>query len=86
MAMECSSLGVVEDGLVGDMNVEDDSQDVGSLAGADGKGDEEREDQPEDVGRIVDFADVDGWFERGGDCEIFSLEQVFAVNVTEFEL
>lgn len=81
MTVVRGGLGVVEDGLMGDVDVKDHAHDVGGLAGADGEGDEEREDKPEDVGRIVDFADVDGWFERGGGREIFSLEQVFTVNV-----
>ena len=35
--------GVVEDGLVGDADIEDDAHDVGGFTGRDGEGDEERE-------------------------------------------
>ena len=49
MAMECGSLGVVEDGLVGDIDVEDNTHDVGGFTGAHGERDKEREDQSEYV-------------------------------------
>jgi len=64
MAVERGGLGVIEDSLVRDVDVKDDAHDVGGLAGAQGEGDQKREDEAQDVGRVVNFADVNGGFER----------------------
>ena len=45
VAMIGCGFGVVEDGLVGDVDVEHDAHDVGGFAGADGEGDQKREDK-----------------------------------------
>ena len=44
--MVSCGFGVVEDGLVGDVDVEDDTHDVGGFPGTYGEGHEEREDKP----------------------------------------
>ena len=86
VAVVCCGFGVVEDGLVGDVDVEDDTHDVGGFTGAYSEGDEEREDKSHNIGRIVNFTDVDGRFHRRWHDQVFGLEQVFTVNVTKFEL
>jgi len=60
MTMVGSRFGVVEDGFVRHIDVEHGAHDVCGFSGAHGEGDEERKNQTEDVGRIVNLEDVDG--------------------------
>jgi len=86
MAIVSRSLGVVEDGFVRDTDAKDGMQDESGFAGAQGEGDEEREDQTKDVGRIINFTNVDGGFKRRWQNKVFGFEQILAVSVVELEL
>ena len=74
MAVVRGGFGVIQDGLMRDVDVEYDAHDISGFAGAHGEGDKEREDKTEHVRRIINFSDVDGWFEWRGDGEILGLE------------
>lgn len=65
VAIEGSGGGIVENSLVGDIDIEYRTQDEGSLSGADGEGYVEGEDKAEDIGRVVDFDEIHTWFFRG---------------------
>ena len=78
--------GVIEDGLIRDADIEDILQDEGGLSGADGEGDVEGQDEAEDVLGVVNSPDVDGGFAWSGVKEVSGLEQIFTVDVAEFEL
>jgi len=86
VAVVGGGLGVIEDGLVRETDIKDVLQDVSRLAGADGKGDVEGQDEAKDILRVMNFPNVDEWLEWAGVNKFGRLEQIFAVNVAEFEL
>jgi hypothetical protein len=59
MAAIGSGLGVVEYGLIRDVDIKDFLHDVGGFAGRDGEGDVEGQDESEDVLRIMDSDNID---------------------------
>jgi len=59
MAAIGSGLGVVEYGLIRDVDIKDFLHDVGGFAGRDGEGDVEGQDESEDVLRIMDSVNID---------------------------
>jgi len=54
--------GIVEYGLIRDVDIKDLLHDVGSFAGGDGEGDVEGQDEAEDVWRVMDSVNIDEWF------------------------
>jgi len=50
MAVGCGGFGIVEHGLIGDLNLKDLSQDLGGFSGSNCKRDMKCQHQPEDVG------------------------------------
>ena len=86
MTVISGGFGVIEDGLIRDTDVEDILQDEGGLSGADGEGDVEGEDEAEDVLGVMNSPDVDGGLDWSWVNEVSGLEEIFAVDVAEFEL
>jgi len=64
MAAIGSGLGVVEYGLVRDVDIKDFLHNVGSFARRDGEGDVEGQNESEDVLRVMDPVNIDEWFIR----------------------
>ena len=62
MAAIGSGLGVVEYGLIRDVDIEDLLHDVGGFAGRDGEGDVEGQDEAEDILRVMDPVNIDERF------------------------
>ena len=79
-------LSVVENGLVRDADIKDVLQDESGFSGADGEGDVEGQDEPEDILGVVNSSDVDGRLDRSWMDKVGGLKQIFAVSIAEFEL
>ena len=62
MAAIGSGLGVVEYGLIRDVDIKDFLHDVGGFAGRDGEGDVEGQNKAEDVWRVTDLVNIDEGF------------------------
>ena len=73
--------GVVENGLIGDGDVKDLAQDEGRFPGGDGAGDMEGQDQPQDIGAVVNAVEIDFGFIRGSVSKGSGLEVIFPVLV-----
>ena len=74
MAVVGGGLGVVQDGLVRDVDIKNVLKNERGFSGADGEGDVEGQDEAKDVLRVVDPPDIDEWFEWAGVNEVCSLE------------
>jgi hypothetical protein len=74
VAVVGGGLGVIEDGLVRDADIKDILQDISGLAGGDGEGHVEGQDKAEDILRVMNFSDVNEWFDRTGVKEFCGLE------------
>src|SRR5262250_246192 len=80
------TLGIVEDGLIAEGYAEDLTQDLSGLAGREGKGDMEGQDQPQHIGRAMNAGQVDGRSIGSGGVQLSGLEVVFPILVAQLEL
>ena len=86
MTIESRGGRIVENGLIGDMNLEDRLHDDRSLSGRDRKRDIEGEDKAEDIFGVVDSCKVDHWPLRCGMDEFLGFVMIFPVLIAEFKL
>lgn len=77
---------VVENRLIGDMNLEDRLHDDRSLSGRDRKRDIEGQDKAEDVFGVVDSCKIDRWSLRCGMDKFLGFIVIFPVLIAEFKL
>lgn len=86
VAVEGSSLGVVENGLIAEGDAEDLVQDLSGFAGRKGEGNVEDQDQTQHVGRAMNAGQIDGARRGRRRTQLGRPEMVLAVLVAEFEL
>ena len=86
MAVESGGFGIVQDRLVRDWDLKNIPEYHGSLSGAHGERYMEGQDKADNVQRVMNFVDrYTGRF--WGDCfDVFWLEMIFPVLITELEL
>ena len=60
VAVVSGPLGVVEDGLIAERHPKDLAQHLSGLAGGEGEGDVEGQDEPQPIGRTMNPTPVDG--------------------------
>ena len=86
VAVVSGTLGVVEDGLIAEGHAEDLRQHLSGLAGREGKGDVEGQDQPQHIGRSMNAGQVDGRSIGSGGVQLSGLKVVFPILVAGLEL
>ena len=86
VAVMSGGLGVVEDGRVAEGHPEDSLQDLGGLAGGEGKRDVEGQHQAQHLGRTVQTGEVEGGPMGSSWGELGRLKMVFAIRVAQLEL
>jgi len=64
-AIEGGGCGIVENSLIGELDIEHRSHDEGSLSCTDGEGYVEGKDKTEDIRRVMDFNNIHTGFFRG---------------------
>jgi len=85
-AIEGGGCGIVENSLIGKIDIEYRSHDEGSFSGADGKGYVEGKDKAEDIRRIVDFGEIHAGFLRGRMDQFSRSVMIFPILVGELKL
>jgi hypothetical protein len=86
MAVESSGRGVIENGLIRDLDIKNSSQDEGSFSCSNGKGHVKSKNKAEDIGSIVDFREVHHRLVRLGMRQFLWCVMVLSVLITELEL
>lgn len=86
MAVESSSGGVIEDGLIRDLDVKDRAENEGGFSGSDSKRDVKGEYKAKDVGSIVDFSKIDFGIIRLGMVKFVGLVMIFPILIAELKL
>lgn len=86
MAVESGRGGVIEDGLIRDLDVKDRAENEGGFSGSDCKRDVKGEYKAKDVGSIVDFSKIDFGIIRLGMVKFVGLVMIFPVLIAELKL
>lgn len=86
MAVESGSGGVIEDGLIRDLDVKDRAENEGGFSGSNCKRDVKGKDKAEDIGSIVDFSKIDFGIIRLGMVKFVGLVMILPVLIAELKL
>lgn len=86
VAIKSGGSAIVENRLIGDLDIEDRLQDSGGFPGGDGEGDIESEDKTEDILGVMDFGEIDSWFFGGRMRKFLGFIMILPVLIAELEL